>query len=661
MRDRLAPAANPSSPRPPDGAKASKAPAPANQSAARNRRSRAEEAYALPLEWMPNDDHAAIIARLCQGDLPQGEVEALTRSWRLLLGSIRRHEPANLELPIAQRLSATTADYFARDLKGRLSGRGARAELYALRRCASHLKLGVNLDFLFDIIRRDVAEARAAGTFARAPREVKGVKGDLPGAHGEAIQRLDGLTLSKDYKIFIRGEYRRWLGALERGGVAWRQSDPRQLLTPANVRLFEAEIGRGAAKSKIAGRLNAFGCGLSHLFSGAEIHVEVVFAHCRRLRRGASQADEPRREPIDKFKVIPEEERRRLEFALREEAYEEAFTFNGASIALAAQPASEATTVKMWTALGAFHAALALSAPDLRRQPVERRDYVKAVGVFIGFFSHCQASTQATRLSDLRMALNRIVNGLDLAFMGPLIAALNAEDADAEIVVPALAPRQLKETGVAIMRKLHGRLTDLKHCPTPYRELQPIAEGYRNALIVALLADTPLRLRTLSMLTRSGGHLDKKGLSYVLEIPAELMKSKRAFFGVVGEDLTIWIDIYYKEIRPMIAPGAKSDALWPSRGGQGLSGSAFQTAIPALVLTQLGVWLPVHHFRRVVATYFVFDDDAAAAQLQHRDKKSLKHYQSTQAKRHISRASSLSKIGFDSLTRRAEEGQVVKT
>jgi integrase/recombinase XerD len=90
-----------------------------------------------------------------------------------------------------------------------------------------------------------------------------------------------------------------------------------------------------------------------------------------------------------------------------------------------------------------------------------------------------------------------------------------------------------------------------------------VQTSFRDGLIIAMLALIPLRRRTLAAL-RIGKHLVRSGDVWVLDIPAEDIKTKRPTEYPISAELSERIDFYLNQIRPQ-TPGARThDYLWAS-------------------------------------------------------------------------------------------------
>ena len=80
-----------------------------------------------------------------------------------------------------------------------------------------------------------------------------------------------------------------------------------------------------------------------------------------------------------------------------------------------------------------------------------------------------------------------------------------------------------------------------------------VQTAFRDGLIITLLAVVPLRRRTLAAL-RIGKQLVRSGDAWLLDIPAEDIKTKRPIEYPISAELSERIDFYVKQIRPQI-PG----------------------------------------------------------------------------------------------------------
>lgn len=129
---------------------------------------------------------------------------------------------------------------------------------------------------------------------------------------------------------------------------------------------------------------------------------------------------------------------------------------------------------------------------------------------------------------------------------------------------------------------------------------------FRDGLIIALLAAAPLRRRTLTSLRRR--HLVRAGDRWALEIPAELVKTKRALTYAITADLSQCIDVYLREFRNRI-PGAHThDALWPAKSGRPMSHDRIYKVIRRRTMVEFGFAVRPHDFRTAAGTFWSIYD-----------------------------------------------------
>lgn len=604
-----------------------------------------DDHHALAFDLIPQVDHDALIRTICQSARKKGAVKVDVYAWRYLLCAVYRHDRRRLDEPLERRLTEETLGYLVVDLQQRLKPVDVISTLRNLLGCARRIM--PDADWRFEFVRSKIREltaiARRDGTLVRPGRVIKAVAwADMP----ERYRRLhDDVKAAHpgEPKIDAYGkEFTRFVGALDRAGVAWRGVDPQDLITAENLKIYEASIHNFEEPWLDAKRLTTFGCSLKHFFPDLNYKfVRTRAAALRRLRPGSLPYDEDR-ESIP-WERVPLEDRDRLEFALRTNHFKKSHVSStGKTIALPSLPAEADSVDTLRLTLRSLHTALLQSAADISRQPVEDRDLRTVATIYEAYFTQtCIPRTVATRLYNLVGVLKRIRPDVNLRFIIRRARALKLSDPYGPVVVPAIKPEEIKATALKIMEQSYRRMKDLLACRHPYRKPRELAEAFRNALIIAILAEIPLRLRTLSMLL-DGETIKKAHRDYVLDVPKKLMKKKKAYFGNLPPDLTEWIDKFRAEVRAVIAPKSKSKHFWISRRGGRLSKSAFQQAVPALILAHHGIWLNVHKFRHVQATARIGEDDRSASRsVQHGSPKSIKKYKATLLAQQVSRRSSL--------------------
>jgi integrase len=132
---------------------------------------------------------------------------------------------------------------------------------------------------------------------------------------------------------------------------------------------------------------------------------------------------------------------------------------------------------------------------------------------------------------------------------------------------------------------------------------------FRDGLIIALLALIPLRRRTLAAL-RVGKHLVRSGDVWVLDIPADAIKTKRPMEFPISAELSARIDFYLNQIRPQIRGARTHDYLWPSNRGRPMHDGSIYSSVRQRTRKALGFPVNLHRFRSAAATLWSVHDPA---------------------------------------------------
>ena len=130
---------------------------------------------------------------------------------------------------------------------------------------------------------------------------------------------------------------------------------------------------------------------------------------------------------------------------------------------------------------------------------------------------------------------------------------------------------------------------------------------YRDGFIIAFLAAVPLRRRTLAGL-RLGQHVLRRGETWALEIPAELVKTRRPLAFSVLADLAQRIDVYVERFRDRI-PGARThNGMWPAKSGKPMSYDRLYKVIIKRMKAEFGFPVRPHDFRTAAGTLWSIHD-----------------------------------------------------
>ena len=127
--------------------------------------------------------------------------------------------------------------------------------------------------------------------------------------------------------------------------------------------------------------------------------------------------------------------------------------------------------------------------------------------------------------------------------------------------------------------------------------------AFRDGLIIALLALIPLRRRTLAAL-RIGKHLVRSGDLWMLDIPAEDVKTKRPLEYPISAELSRRIDLYLDQIRPRIPGAGMHDYLWASSRGRPMSDRIIYGAVRRRTRKGLGFPVNLQRFRHAAGTFW---------------------------------------------------------
>jgi len=125
--------------------------------------------------------------------------------------------------------------------------------------------------------------------------------------------------------------------------------------------------------------------------------------------------------------------------------------------------------------------------------------------------------------------------------------------------------------------------------------------AFRDGLLVSLLAICARRLRAIAGL-RVGHELVQTEKGYRLELPPELIKTKKYDLFDLPVQLTPHIDHYLHAVRPRLLQGAKDDAVWINERGKQCSPKLIQSRVFELSDHQFGVRFGPHRFRYSIAT-----------------------------------------------------------
>jgi integrase len=207
----------------------------------------------------------------------------------------------------------------------------------------------------------------------------------------------------------------------------------------------------------------------------------------------------------------------------------------------------------------------------------------------------------AVTLHHLRLALRLFEPGLDLRWLLTITKRL------ARSVPPPVRKRNL----VTSERLYQLGFTLMERAKKQAASQANVSDGsallYRDGLIIALLAEIPLRRRTLAAL-RIDENLIRGEDHWRLEIAAKDTKTKRPIEFRLSQKLSTRIDHYLSQFRPCIHAASKHSSIWASAKGGGLSSNAIYELICSHTQQELGVRMNPHLFRHASASFWSRQD-----------------------------------------------------
>ena len=144
---------------------------------------------------------------------------------------------------------------------------------------------------------------------------------------------------------------------------------------------------------------------------------------------------------------------------------------------------------------------------------------------------------------------------------------------------------------------------DSDETPAPVRR----AIGFRDGLMIALLAARPLRRRNLAAIV-IGTNLLRTGNQFWLRFVAGETKNRRPIDVPLPVELTPFMERYLDVHRPALLDGSNAEHLWVSSKGRPMSIPTIYGRIMKLTRDEFGVGINPHLFRDCAATSVAVDD-----------------------------------------------------
>jgi integrase len=263
---------------------------------------------------------------------------------------------------------------------------------------------------------------------------------------------------------------------------------------------------------------------------------------------------------------------------------------------------SERTVQQLQYVYGKFLYFISVQHDGLLKRAPARRLNAKIIAEYVKWQPEtCGGVTLSLYLFHLWLALRHLCPRDDWQWLSAISARIKAQ----------AKPKPEKHHLVTseILYKLGIRLMDTALLCGKAATTWRVQTGFRDGLIIALLASIPLRRRTLSTL-RIGKQLIKSRERWFLDIPAEDVKSKRPLEYTIAPDLSRRIDVYVNQIRPHAAGAITHDYLWASSRGRPMNGHVIHNAVRRRTHKALGIPINLHRFRHAAATFWSIRDPA---------------------------------------------------
>ena len=263
---------------------------------------------------------------------------------------------------------------------------------------------------------------------------------------------------------------------------------------------------------------------------------------------------------------------------------------------------SERTVQQLEYAYGKFLYFLSAEHGDLLKRAPARRLNAKIIKEYASWQPKaCGGVTLSLYLYHLWLALRYLCPRNDWRWLSAISTRIRTQARPKPEKHHLVTSDTLYKLGIRLMDDALG----CGKPPTSWR----VQTGFRDGLIIALLALIPLRRRTLSAL-RIGKQLIKSGDEWSLDIPAKDVKTKRPLDYPISPALSQRIEIYLNEIRPHIAGAGTHDYVWASSRGRPLRGQLIYNAVRRRTRKALGFPVNLHRFRPAAPTLWSIRDPA---------------------------------------------------
>lgn len=242
-------------------------------------------------------------------------------------------------------------------------------------------------------------------------------------------------------------------------------------------------------------------------------------------------------------------------------------------------------------AYGRYLAFLAASEPSALAEHPTKRLTEDRLGRYLAHLAET-AGTMGRHMffAKLRDAVRVMFPGCLPQHLSRLVARLESECRPRSKAARIVTTTRLAALGTKLMDEAmdaKGKIIDPVH--------------YRDGLMIAFLAQRPLRLRSFSLI-RVGTHLRQVGDEWRMIFEGPETKSGRPFEIAVPEKFVPSLDHYLREVRPKFTGADRHDGIWASTKGRPLTRNAIARIITERTREAFGQPVNPHLFRHCAAT-----------------------------------------------------------
>ena len=241
-----------------------------------------------------------------------------------------------------------------------------------------------------------------------------------------------------------------------------------------------------------------------------------------------------------------------------------------------------------------FLGFLAIHEPTaLEVHPTERLTFARVRLLIVHLAETNAPRSVASHIEALYQAARAMMPDRDWTWLKVVKARLNAAAPAQSSTGPVITSLQLLDLGQQLMEESK---------PAPGTSIsRQDATHYRDGLMVALLAFSPIRPKNLAALELAR-HVVREGDRWFVIIPPEETKTKTPIEFLVPELLEPYLACYLDVVRPRILGRRACAALWVSpKGGGALSRVGINKSFQRLS-SRLGVHISPHDARDAAAT-----------------------------------------------------------